>query len=391
MNKNDRDTLRGILQSLGIAYENVLSDENTSHGEGAISRNQEPVDTTRFVTHDQTTITNTQRPPGGDNYDPENDLPPLYEQSIGRIPAENVPEDAVLVDFDDTIDHIQNDAGPSQLSESYRMHVAPTQFAPNDDVIPSENLETDSEDEVTNQFACRLGRVQLTHDGQLRYFGSTSNLNLLDVSVDIGNPTPSLVQKDAQEILEDSGLNIEVEEAFEKHLLELYFAWQDPCLHVVHSEAFWKAKFQNQYEGLTSAYYSQALCNAMCAMGAAYEPKYHPDLVTFPRSLSQFFGDRAKALLELEIENPSLATIQALVICSNYEASGTKDTRGWLYSGMAMRLAFDQGLHLDVTPYVEKGIITAEECKIRRTVFWGSSLNDQYVIPACRYQALPPD
>jgi hypothetical protein len=86
---------------------------------------------------------------------------------------------------------------------------------------------------------------------------------LLDVSVDIGNPTPSLVQKDAQEILEDLGLNIEVEEAFEKHLLQLYFAWQDPCLHVVHSEAFWKAKFQNQYEGLTSAYYSQALCNAM--------------------------------------------------------------------------------------------------------------------------------
>ena len=68
-------------------------------------------------------------------------------------------------------------------------------------------------------------------------------------------------------------------------------------------------------------------------MGAAYEPKYHPDLVTFPRSLSQFFGDRAKALLELEIENPSLATIQALVVYSNYEASGTRDTRSWLYSG----------------------------------------------------------
>lgn len=73
-------------------------------------------------------------------------------------------------------------------------------------------------------------------------------------------------------------------------------------------------------------------------MGAAYEPKYHPDLITFPRSLSQFFGDRAKTLLEIEIENPSLATIQALVIISNYEASGTRDTRGWLYSG---ELTFD--------------------------------------------------
>ncbi|CAP91269.1 Pc13g02000 [Penicillium rubens Wisconsin 54-1255] len=353
MDKNDRDTLRGILQSLGIACENVLSDENTSHSAGAsFPGSQRPVDTTRFVAHDQTNITSPQPPaPGCDNYHPGGDLPPLHERS----------------------------AGPSQLSESYRMHVVtPTQFPPNVDVIPSENPETDSEDEVTDQFACRLGRVQLTHDGQLRYFGSTSNLNLLDVSDDIRNFTSSLFQKDAQDTLEDLGLNIEVEEAFEKHLLQLYFAWQDPCLHVVDSEAFWKAKNQNRYEGLTSAYYSQALCDAMCAMGAAYEPKYHPDLVTFPRSLSQFFGDRAKALLELEIENPSLATIQALVICSNYEASGTRDTRGWLYSGMAMRLAFDQGLHLDVTPYVEKGIITAEECKIRRTVFWSSSLNDQF-------------
>jgi hypothetical protein len=68
-------------------------------------------------------------------------------------------------------------------------------------------------------------------------------------------------------------------------------------------------------------------------MGAAYEPKFHPDFVTFPRSLSEFFGDRAKTLLEAEIENPSLATVQALVILSNYEASSTRDSRGWLYSG----------------------------------------------------------
>lgn len=66
----------------------------------------------------ETNITNPQPlAPGGDN-DHENYLPPLYEQAIGQIPAENVPEDAVLVDYDDTRDHIQNGAGPSQLSES---------------------------------------------------------------------------------------------------------------------------------------------------------------------------------------------------------------------------------------------------------------------------------
>ncbi len=68
-------------------------------------------------------------------------------------------------------------------------------------------------------------------------------------------------------------------------------------------------------------------------MGAAYESKYHPDLITLPRSLAEFFADRAKLLLESELESPSLAAIQTLVILSAYEASCTRDTRGWLYSG----------------------------------------------------------
>lgn len=44
-----------------------------------------------------------------------------------------------------------------------------------------------------------------------------------------------------------------------------------------------------------------------------------------------------------------------------------------------MRLAYDLGLHLDMTPYMEKGIISTEECKIRRTIFWVVYLNEQYV------------
>jgi hypothetical protein len=43
-----------------------------------------------------------------------------------------------------------------------------------------------------------------------------------------------------------------------------------------------------------------------------------------------------------------------------------------------MRLAFDLGLHLDMTPYLESGIISAEECKLRRTIFWAAYLNEQF-------------
>ena len=44
---------------------------------------------------------------------------------------------------------------------------------------------------------------------------------------------------------------------------------------------------------------------------------------------------------------------------------------------MAMRLAFDLGLHVDMTPYVEKGIVTADECRMRRMIYWGVYLNEQ--------------
>lgn len=44
-----------------------------------------------------------------------------------------------------------------------------------------------------------------------------------------------------------------------------------------------------------------------------------------------------------------------------------------------MRLAFDLGLHLDMTTYVQKGDISAFEADVRKVAFWGSYTADQYV------------
>jgi hypothetical protein len=74
-----------------------------------------------------------------------------------------------------------------------------------------------------------------------------------------------------------------------------------------------------------------------CSLGAAFETRYHPSFVTFPKSLVEYFGDRAKALLEIELDSPSVATVQVLVIMSSHEIGNGQDTRGWLYSGMSIR------------------------------------------------------
>ena len=129
-----------------------------------------------------------------------------------------------------------------------------------------------------------------------------------------------------------------------------------------------------------------------CSIGATFTPRHRPDL---PEPLDDFFAARSKALLELEMDSPSLCTVQAMVILSAVEALLTRDARGWLYSGrcsrlvhvintellpgMAVRLSADLGLHLDVRHYVAAGALSSEEAMIRNLVWWGVFTHDRYV------------
>jgi hypothetical protein len=70
-----------------------------------------------------------------------------------------------------------------------------------------------------------------------------------------------------------------------------------------------------------------------CAIGASYEARYHPELVTFPRPLADFFAERAKTLLEIELDSPCVSTVQALLLLSSHEAGYQRIARSWLYGG----------------------------------------------------------
>lgn len=51
----------------------------------------------------------------------------------------------------------------------------------------------------------------------------------------------------------------------------------------------------------------------------------------------------------------------------------------FIYPGMAIRLAFDLALHIDMSTHISKGIISAADAGLRRQVFWASYINDQLV------------
>ncbi|KAK0725203.1 fungal-specific transcription factor domain-containing protein [Lasiosphaeris hirsuta] len=54
----------------------------------------------------------------------------------------------------------------------------------------------------------------------------------------------------------------------------------------------------------------------------------------------------AKCMLDIELERPGgVPSVQALLILADLESGVGRDTTGWMYSGMANRLAFDIGLH----------------------------------------------
>ncbi len=128
-----------------------------------------------------------------------------------------------------------------------------------------------------------------------------------------------------------------------------------------------------------------------CAVGACLSDGVK---LGVPEPASEFFGTRAKTLLDIEMDSPSVATVQALVVMSATEAADTRDARGWLYSGkklrhaellecshlplgMAVRLSADLGLHLDLTEHVRNGLLTERELEVRRTTFWGVFIHDK--------------
>ncbi|OQU97220.1 Fungal specific transcription factor domain-containing protein isoform 2 [Cladophialophora immunda] len=239
----------------------------------------------------------------------------------------------------------------------------------NDQLGSDSTSEDELETDIVPRLAARFGSLRVGADGRVRYYGSAANHHFL------ANSTRREEMVDAQEMrrealiaLENAELDLEVPEALEAHLLDLFFKWHNPG-HLTVDRAMFEAARTEGIHG-QSTYCSQALIAAMCALGAAFEGRYHHSFITFPKSLAEYFGDKSKVLLELELDSPCMSTLQTMLLLSSHEAAAGRDARLWLYSGSAMRLSFDLGLHIDSDPYVDQGLFTVQEAEARRTCFW---------------------
>ncbi|KAL3456563.1 hypothetical protein BJX64DRAFT_296570 [Aspergillus heterothallicus] len=253
-----------------------------------------------------------------------------------------------------------------ELPSLYEPAIADDERTLVDDCGSAEDIEG-----LIDELSDRVGTLKFEPGGQTQFYGPTSTFNLADMLGAAHPKAHPTAQSDALECLVRLGAQETVPAALENHLMNLYFCWQDPVFRVV-DRGIYEEAMAKWYAMEETSFYSESLRNALCALGASFEARYHPDFVTFPKSLVEFFDERAKALLEMELDDPSVATVQALVILSNLETGSRRDARGWLYSGMAIRLAFNLALHLDMSSYVSRGLITAAHADLRRTVFWAA-------------------
>lgn len=82
-------------------------------------------------------------------------------------------------------------------------------------------------------------------------------------------------------------------------------------------------------------------------------------------------------MLHCEYEAPTTSTVQAAALLGLYWAAVDRESLGFMYIGMASRMAMNLGLHSDCSKYVSRGIISEADGEARNVAFWGIYVLDK--------------
>ncbi|EED23248.1 C6 transcription factor (NirA), putative [Talaromyces stipitatus ATCC 10500] len=234
---------------------------------------------------------------------------------------------------------------------------------------------------ATDQFESELaGKMsELVLDGSVKFIGGTSNLLFLPPDLQLDEESSSrndLVNtKQGSRFSVAQWTRVTDDEALVKHLMNMYFTW-----HYAYFTTLSKNLFYRDFRrGQPSAYCSSFLVNTMLALGChfsswpgAYE---HPE--DSATAGDHFFREAKRLLLEHdEHEKAKLCTVQALALMSVREAGCGREGKGWVYSGMSFRMAYDLGLNFGSTNLGSSKLME-EDIDARRITFWGCYLFDK--------------
>jgi hypothetical protein len=91
------------------------------------------------------------------------------------------------------------------------------------------------------------------------------------------------------------------------------------------------------------------------------------------------FAQRSKALLESELRQADITTVQALLILGELETSAGNELTACLYAGMASKLIFDLRLDFGVS---QDTSFSETEIEVRHWSLWCASVQDKCCYPS---------
>lgn len=125
-------------------------------------------------------------------------------------------------------------------------------------------------------------------------------------------------------------------------------------------------------------YYSKLLFYSIMAVSSRYSERSEVGGGDHSQDSGNAFYQKAKELLIDEMDKSSIPTATALLLMGNALVSSGQIDRGWLYTGMGVRMIINLGLHLDVNQVVSaKKKRSLEDLEIRRRVFWGAFVSEK--------------
>ena len=229
----------------------------------------------------------------------------------------------------------------------------------------------------------KLGELRLDN-GSVSVVGGTSNLLYVDSETTddqtIASTEDSVSSYQQQDDPLTSWTEVTSDPELVVHLLNMYFTWHYTYFTTLSKTLFYRDFLLGKPPPETkrkTEYCTSLLVNAMLALGCHFTawPAARGDSSDSATAGDHFFKEAKRLILENdEHENPKLATVQALALMSVREAGCGREARGWVYSGMSFRMAYDLGLNIETALSHHDD----QEIDARRITIWGCFLFDKY-------------
>ncbi|KAF4500221.1 pathway-specific regulatory nit-4 [Fusarium agapanthi] len=205
---------------------------------------------------------------------------------------------------------------------------------------PNDTASEEDMDDLVNALGCfTLGEI-----GELRCFGASSNFSIIR---NHAIKVPSSIQARNRGIEAANNMPdfITPSDEMRDHLLEIFWRWQNSWQYIVPRELF----VRDLYVEKNGRYCTPSLMAAILAMSSRSSQDYASLRM---RSFNDIYGssNSTSGLYWATIDNEGL---------------------GFMYIGMATRMAMNLGLHCDCSPYASKGLVSDDDVDARNVTFWG--------------------